>query len=99
MSANMIDDLAIHGQVIEQRVVRLRPFALAAKYRTDEYLVVLATGGFGCRPDASGTAVFVKFSDDDECRVERHQVERSATSAEAEAFWAKYLAKYQEVVQ
>lgn len=49
--------------------------------------VVLATGGFGCSPDANGRAVFVEFvTDEGKCRVEGYDLEdRLATVEEVAA--------------
>jgi hypothetical protein len=38
------------------------------------YEEATVTGGFGCNPDGSGSAVFVKFSDGERDRIERHQI-------------------------
>lgn len=68
---------------LEGLFIRLKPEALRPEHRTTENLTVHAQGGFGCRPDTIGSAVFVRFSDGDSARFERHHVERIATPAEA----------------
>jgi hypothetical protein len=40
------------------KVVAVRPEALAPEYRAPPYQLALATGGFGCAPNARGRAVY-----------------------------------------
>jgi hypothetical protein len=76
----------ITGVDLKGKHVVLKPEALAPDYRTPEFQVVLAMDGFGTNPNASGTAVFVRFSDGDAARFERYHVERLATPDEVAAY-------------
>lgn len=72
-----IDDVVENGwgETIEGKIVVLDPEALAEDYRKPEFQLVKARGGFGCRPDTIGTAVFVEFlADGDRGRFERYNV-------------------------
>ncbi len=44
----------------------LSPFSLKDKYKTPDYQLFLATGGFGCSPTARGRKVFGTFLKDGE---------------------------------
>lgn len=47
------------------------------KGQTEEERKFLCLGGFGCKADCMGNAVFGKFLiDGEECRVERYEIEK-----------------------
>jgi len=72
--------MSINGIDLEGQHVVLREDAMAADYRDMSWRVVLATGGFGCSPNAIGRAVFVEHvRDGEKARWNRDQVERLAT--------------------
>lgn len=48
------------------QVVVLNPFSLKDEYKTPDYQLFLATGGFGCSPTARGRKVFGSFLKDGE---------------------------------
>ena len=45
---------------LEGNVIILKPGSLTPEYRTADCQLVIATGGFGCEPNARGRAVYVK---------------------------------------
>jgi hypothetical protein len=63
--------IPVKGEQLEGRVV-----LLDADYRGDDYdRLFVATGGFGCNPTTSGSAVMGFFvADGEKCRVERQEV-------------------------
>lgn len=67
---NLFDDSHCKGQRGEldytDQVVVLNPFSLKDKYKTPDYQLFLATGGFGCSPTARGRKVFGTFLKDGE---------------------------------
>lgn len=67
---NLFDDSHCKGQEGEldytDQVVVLSPFSLKDKYKTPDYQLFLATGGFGCSPTARGRKVFGIFLKDGE---------------------------------
>lgn len=57
------------------QVVVLNPFVLRDQYKTPEYQLILATGGFGCSPTARGRKVFGSYLKDGEnARVQRSDI-------------------------
>ncbi len=57
------------------KVVALRPETLKDEYKTPEYQLFLAEGGFGCTPNARGRKVFGKFLfDGDETYYQRSDI-------------------------
>lgn len=59
---------------LEGRLLVLKTESLSESYRDAKYQLVLACGGFGCRPDARGNAIFIM-----ECHTdnpERYRRER-----------------------
>jgi hypothetical protein len=48
------------AQDIEGQVIVIRADSLRPEYRTAEHQLMLATGGFGCKPGSSGRAVFCR---------------------------------------
>lgn len=45
---------------LKGKVIILKPESLTPEYRTADCQLVIATGGFGCEPNARGRAVYVK---------------------------------------
>lgn len=41
--------------------VRLKASSLLPQYRTDEHMIGIAIGGFGCKRDGSGQKVYIEF--------------------------------------
>ena len=56
----------------EGKVLAMRPEVLKEEYRTGEFQLWLATGGFGCSPTAIGRAVYATcLADGEETRWDR----------------------------
>ena len=55
------DDMT--GQELEGKVLVMSPFTLKESYWAPENQLWLATGGFGCAPNAAGRAVYVTGSE------------------------------------
>jgi hypothetical protein len=65
------------GQHLEGKTVQLRQsfFRDGAGYKASEHLFK-CSGGFGCSPDAAGTAVYGIFlSDGEEARIRRGDID------------------------
>lgn len=61
---------------LEGRVILLYPSTYKVDYRSAKYLLVRATGGFGCSPTASGRAVYyTSLSDEDKGVAYRQDVQ------------------------
>jgi hypothetical protein len=64
-----------HKADYEGKLVIIKPEILSPEYRSAEHQLALATGGFGCNPDSSGRAVYVKeLHSGKECRYNRNQI-------------------------
>lgn len=60
------------GLNLEGKILVISPSRMKDEYKTPEDQLFMATGGFGCRPNASGRAVYGYFLKDDEhCRWNR----------------------------
>lgn len=59
---------------LEGKLLVIKAEFFKEDYRDAKYQLVLATGGFGCRPDARGNAIFVKECHKD--NPERYRIER-----------------------
>jgi hypothetical protein len=60
---------------IEGRIVAIKTSALAPEYRARSHQLVIATGGFGCSPNARGRAVYCKeLYSGDEFRRNRQDI-------------------------
>jgi len=55
-----------NGKDYTNQVVVLNPFVLQDDYKSPDYQLFLATGGFGCSPEARGRKVFGSFLKDGE---------------------------------
>lgn len=62
-------DIELEGKLL---VIKDKNFK--ENYRDAKYQLVLATGGFGCRPDARGNAIYVKECHND--NPETYKIER-----------------------
>lgn len=56
--------------------VRLRETEVKPEYRNEINICGIATGGFGCKIDSTGRAVFITFDDGEHSRWNRSQVEK-----------------------
>lgn len=74
--------MSIKGIGLKGKHVVLNDDATTSPHLADR--VVFAIGGFGCSPNLSGTAVFVKFRNGHTTRYERFHVERLATKEEVD---------------
>lgn len=60
------------GQELEGKVLVMSPYTLKESYWAPENQLWLATGGFGCRPTATGRAVYATcLGDGEQCRWNR----------------------------
>ena len=62
------------NEELEGKLLIIKDKYFKAEYKDAKYQLVLATGGFGCRPDASGNAIFVQECHNDNpitYRIER----------------------------
>jgi len=60
---------------LEGKLIAIKASALSPEYRTCSEQLMLATGGFGCSPTASGRAVYcTNLFSGEEARWERYQV-------------------------
>ena len=60
---------------IEGKVIIIKASALSPEYRLATHQLQLATGGFGCKPDASGRAVYcTNLYNGERYRYERYDV-------------------------
>ena len=74
---------------IKSKLVVIKPEALSPEYRSAEYQLGICRTGFGCRPDASGTAVYIdKLSNGETSRFERYEIAGVADPARLPE-WAK----------
>lgn len=86
---------------LEGKVIILKSEFFKEEYRDAKYQLVLATGGFGCRPDARGNAIFVT-----ECceNPESYRIERcngdvlGIASDEAIQEWKSTYGEFNEKV-
>ncbi len=61
------------GVDLEGKILVISPSRMNDKYKTPEDQLFMATAGFGCKPSASGRAVYGYFLKDDEhCRWDRN---------------------------
>jgi len=90
--------MALQKELFEMRdftgkVVVLASDALSEKYRSREWMIVIASGGSGCVQGAGGAGVFVQFAPDREtAKFRLGNVDRLATEDEAAWFhetWEK----------
>ena len=79
------EDMDLEGQVIA-----VRTKALAPEFRTASYQLHIATGGFGCTPNARGQSVFCKniYNGDKEVRFDRYNI-IGVVKPESIPEWAK----------
>lgn len=59
---------------LEGKIVVIKDKCFTDDYRDAKYQLVIAVGGFGCRPDARGNAIFVKECHND--NPETYRIER-----------------------
>lgn len=63
---------SLNGQELEGKVLAMSPYSLKESYWAPENQLWLATGGFGCSPDAAGQAVYgVCLGDGEHTRWDR----------------------------
>lgn len=80
-----ITDVDLSGKILV-----LREECLLEEYRSMSKRLWRATGGFGCRPQAIGRAVFGQcLGDDENARWERNDFEGYITEDEANALLVK----------
>jgi hypothetical protein len=87
---------------LEGKLLVLKDKYFKEDYRDAKYQLVLATGGFGCRPDARGNAIFVKECHKD--NPETYRIERcnndvlGIATEEAIAEWKSIYGEFNEEV-
>ena len=64
--AGVLDIFDMTGQELEGKVLVMSPFTLKESYWAPENQLWLATGGFGCAPNAAGRAVYATCLGDGE---------------------------------
>ena len=56
---------------LEGKLIVIKDKFFKAEFKDAKYQLVLATGGFGCRPDARGNAIFVRECHNDNPEIYR----------------------------